>query len=50
METYCDLIVIRTGLKNSLVELQNKIKVPIINAGDGDGEHPTQSFVRCFYY
>ena len=48
METYCDLIVIRTKLKNSLVELQNKIKVPIINAGDGDGEHPTQALLDVF--
>ena len=48
METYCDLIVVRTKLKDSLLELQDKIKIPIINAGDGDGEHPTQALLDVF--
>jgi carbamoyl-phosphate synthase/aspartate carbamoyltransferase/dihydroorotase len=48
MESYCDLIVIRTKNKNSLQNLQNKIKIPIINAGDGDGEHPTQALLDVF--
>ena len=48
MESYCDLIVIRTKNKNSLYDLQNKIKIPIINAGDGDGEHPTQALLDVF--
>ena len=48
IECYCDLIVIRTSVKGSLRELQNSIKVPIINAGDGDGEHPTQALLDVF--
>jgi len=48
IETYCDLVVIRTGLKDSLEDLQSKIKIPIINAGDGDGEHPTQALLDVF--
>ena len=48
MESYCDLVVIRTCSRNSLEELQNRIKIPIINAGDGDGEHPTQALLDVF--
>jgi carbamoyl-phosphate synthase / aspartate carbamoyltransferase len=48
MESYCDLVVIRTSSKDSLEELQNRIKIPIINAGDGDGEHPTQALLDVF--
>jgi aspartate carbamoyltransferase len=48
IETYCDLIVIRTKEKNVLNNIQQRIKVPIINAGDGDGEHPTQALLDVF--
>jgi carbamoyl-phosphate synthase / aspartate carbamoyltransferase len=48
IESYCDLVIIRTSLKGSLTELQTKIKIPIINAGDGDGEHPTQALLDVF--
>ena len=48
IESYCDLVVIRTKLKNSLEGLYNKIKIPIINAGDGDGQHPTQALLDIF--
>ena len=47
-ETYCDLIVIRTSIKNTLGNLKDKIKIPIINAGDGDDEHPTQALLDVF--
>lgn len=48
IESYCDLVVVRTSKKNALIDLQNKIKIPIINAGDGDGEHPTQALLDVF--
>ena len=48
MESYCDLVIVRTKLKESLSDLQNKIKIPIINAGNGDGEHPTQALLDVF--
>lgn len=48
MESYCDLVIIRTKSKNSLEELSEKINIPIINAGDGDGEHPTQALLDVF--
>ena len=48
IESYCDLVVVRTKSKNLLSEIQKKIKIPIINAGDGDGEHPTQALLDVF--
>jgi len=49
IESYCDLVVVRTSLKGILTdELQSRIKIPIINAGDGDGEHPTQALLDVF--
>jgi carbamoyl-phosphate synthase / aspartate carbamoyltransferase len=48
IESYCDLVVIRTSAKDSLEELQSKIKIPLINAGDGEGEHPTQALLDIF--
>ena len=48
IESYCDLVIIRTKLKDSLYQLQKSIKIPIINAGDGDGEHPTQALLDVF--
>ena len=48
-EAYCDLVVVRTKTKGVFTpDLQNKIKIPIINAGDGDGEHPTQALLDVF--
>ena len=35
IESYCDLVVVRTNQKDSLIEIQDRIKIPIINAGDG---------------
>lgn len=48
IESYCDMVIVRTSMKGSLNELQNKIKIPIINAGDGAGEHPTQALLDVF--
>ena len=48
IESYCDMIVIRTKHKNILNKIQNLIKIPIINAGDGDGQHPTQALLDVF--
>ena len=48
IESYCDLVIVRTRIKDSLGDLQSKIKIPIINAGDGDGEHPTQALLDVF--
>ncbi|SEP55488.1 aspartate carbamoyltransferase catalytic subunit [Piscibacillus halophilus] len=42
-----DLVVIRHGQERYYEELSN-ISIPIINAGDGTGEHPTQSLLDLF--
>ena len=47
-EAYCDLVVIRTSIKDALASLKDKIKIPIINAGDGDDEHPTQALLDVY--
>lgn len=48
-EAYCDVIVIRhpsTGFVQKAAE--NASFVPIINAGDGIGEHPTQALADLY--
>jgi len=47
-ESYCDLIIIRSKITNSLSNISKLIKIPIINAGDGNGEHPTQALLDVF--
>ncbi len=48
MEQYCDLLVIRHPLKGTLEVVANASSVPVINAGDGIGEHPTQALLDMF--
>ncbi len=45
LATYCDAIVLRHPLKWSSNIAKEYSKVPIINAGDGIGEHPTQALL-----
>jgi len=47
-EAYCDLIVLRhpnIGAASAAAEI---VKVPVVNAGDGIGEHPTQALLDLF--
>lgn len=46
--SYSDLIVLRHPQKGSAVEAARASQVPVINAGDGDGEHPTQALLDLF--
>lgn len=48
VNNYCDCIILRHKDKGSAQEATNYSKVPIINAGDGDGQHPTQSLLDLF--
>ena len=48
MESYCDGIVIRHFIKGSATAAARVSKKPIINAGDGVGEHPTQALLDVF--
>jgi aspartate carbamoyltransferase len=48
MEQYSDIIVIRHPVKGTLERAAEVVDIPIINAGDGIGEHPTQSLLDMF--
>lgn len=48
MEQYADIIVMRHPTPKSVEEFSKHISTPVINAGDGDNEHPTQSLVDLY--
>tara|TARA_Y100000589_G_C27165389_1_gene634543 strand:- start:475 stop:1428 length:954 start_codon:yes stop_codon:yes gene_type:complete len=48
MQSYCDIIVMRHFKKGAIAEAAEVADVPIINAGDGDGEHPTQALLDLY--
>jgi len=43
-----DMIVIRHSAPGSPLYLSQVVDIPIINAGDGAHEHPTQALLDCF--
>jgi len=43
-----DLLVVRHASAGAPLQLSKMIKVPLINAGDGFHEHPTQAFLDVF--
>ena len=45
VENYCDCIVMRHPLEGSARLAAKFAKIPIINAGSGSGEHPTQGLL-----
>ncbi len=48
-ENYCDVIIIRSSnVGDSTKAAKAAFFVPIINAGDGTGEHPTQALLDLF--
>ena len=48
MECYCDAIVLRHPERGSSQRASQVAKKPLINAGDGDGEHPTQALLDLY--
>lgn len=46
--SYCDAIVLRHPDVNSIDIAQKYLSVPVINGGNGPGEHPTQAFLDLF--
>ena len=48
VSSYCDLIVIRHPLEGSAKYASEISKVPIINAGDGANQHPTQTLLDLY--
>lgn len=47
-ETYSDLIVMRHPEIGAAKKASKAVLIPVINAGDGGGEHPTQIFMDLF--
>lgn len=48
-EAYCDTIVIRHPEKGAAAKAaETATRVPVINAGDGVGEHPTQALLDLY--
>lgn len=45
---YCDLIVARTEHVSTVEEIARLTHLPVINGGNGIGEHPTQALVDLF--
>jgi len=48
VENYCDCIVMRNPLEGAAKLAAKFAKIPIINAGSGSGEHPTQALLDLF--
>lgn len=45
---YCDAVVLRHPVKGSAAEASSACPVPVLNAGDGVGEHPTQALLDVY--
>jgi aspartate carbamoyltransferase catalytic subunit len=48
VSNYCDLIVMRHPLEGSARFASEVSKVPVINAGDGANQHPTQTLLDLY--
>ena len=48
VHSFCDVIVLRHSIVGASKIAAEFSKVPIINAGDGEGEHPTQAILDLY--
>ncbi len=48
IQSYCEVLVIRHPQLGAAQEAAHFSSVPVINAGDGPGEHPTQALLDLF--
>lgn len=48
MSGYCDAIVMRHPDQGSVAEFAAATNVPVINGGDGPGEHPSQALLDIY--
>lgn len=48
IKSYCDLVVMRCSKPEQIYELSSVCDIPIISAGHGDIEHPTQALVDLY--
>lgn len=46
--TYGDLVVLRHTDTNSIHEIRKNLKLPLVNAGNGSGEHPSQGLLDWY--
>ncbi len=45
---YCDLVIMRHTDTDSLERILENLRIPLINAGNGSGEHPTQALADWY--
>lgn len=45
---YGDLVIMRHTATDSLTRISEKLRLPLINAGNGSGEHPTQALTDWY--
>jgi len=48
LECYADVIAVRHPEVGSARRIANAVAIPVLNAGDGAGEHPTQALLDAF--
>jgi aspartate carbamoyltransferase catalytic subunit len=48
LNTYGDLVVLRHTKTDSIRRLRRNLQLPLINAGNGSGEHPTQAMIDWY--
>jgi len=48
IESYCDVITMRSSFDNDIKSLSSNCDIPIISAGNGQEEHPTQALIDIF--
>lgn len=48
MECYSDLVILRSPTQEDIYRAKKVMKIPLINAGNGDGEHPTQALLDIY--
>nr|BAN65917.1 aspartate transcarbamoylase, putative [Babesia bovis] len=48
LSSYADVVVMRHSEKGIMERIKEHVKVPLINAGDGQGEHPSQALLDLY--
>lgn len=48
LNNYGDLVVLRESNKDSIYEMLKNLRIPIVNAGNGTDEHPTQALADLY--
>ncbi len=48
VENFADIMAVRHNLSGSVKDMAEAASVPVVNAGDGDGEHPTQALLDIY--